>query len=85
MTMPIVALVVSQAPVNFGASSAEVETTGRYAYNSGTRPIALEAPSKMVHIEVRRSGFARVLTLCLFLINWALTIGSVYFVLFVVI
>ena len=84
-SMPIATLMVGQAPDNFRVSSAEVKTTGKYTYNSGTQSITLEAPSKLVYIDVRRSGFAHVLTLCLFLINWALTIGSVYIVLLVVI
>jgi len=80
-SVPIVTFTASQAPNNPNISSVEVETTSNYTYDSETGPATIIVDSRLVHIEATRSWFARALTMCLFLVNWALTVGSIYIVL----
>jgi len=83
-SIPVVTFAVGEAPVNFGVSSIEVETINSYTYDSGTGPTTINADSRIAHIKVKRTRFARTLTICLFLVNWALTAASVYIVVLVV-
>ena len=71
-SIPIVTITVGQAPNNFEVSSTELE-----ALNGGVR-------STVAYIEVKRSQFAQAITMCLFLVNWALTTGSIYIVFLVI-
>jgi len=82
--MPIVTLTAGQAPDNFDVSSVEVDTTSNYTYDSETGPTTININSRVAHIEAKRSRFARALTICLFIINWALTTGSIYITVLVV-
>ena len=79
--IPIVKFAAGEAPNHFDISSDEMETTSNYTYDSGSGPTMTEVPSKMVFIQATRSLFTRALTMCLFLVNWALTIGSIYIML----
>ena len=82
--MPIVTLTAGQAPNNFDVSSVEAEMTNNYTYYSGTGPTTISVNSRFAEITAKRSRFARALTICLFLINWALTTGSIYIMVLVV-
>jgi len=82
-SIPVVAFIAPEAPDNFVISSTEEVATNNYTYDSGTGPTVIEVQSSVAYIEVGRSQFARALTMCLLLINWALTIGSIYVVLVV--
>jgi hypothetical protein len=59
-------------------------TMSTYTYDSGTGQTTMEVHSRVVYIEAKRSRFAQALTLCLFLVNWALSVSSIYIVLLVV-
>jgi len=83
-SIPIVTFTAGEAPANFDVSSTEVETTNDYAYDSGTGPATINVHSKLVYIEAKRLRSAQILTMCLFLVNWALTTASIYIVVLVV-
>jgi len=78
--VPILALTAGQTPDNLYVSSVEAETTSNYTYDSETGPTTINIHSKIAHIKLKRTRFAQALTMCLFLINWALTVGSIYIV-----
>jgi len=80
VSIPIVTLTAGQAPNNFDISSVDAETTSNYTYDSETGPTTINAHSKIAHFKLKRSRSAQTLTICLFLVNWALTVGSVYIV-----
>ena len=83
-SVPIVIVSAGQAPDNFHVSCVGMETTATYTYDSGTGPTTIGVDSQTVYIQVKRSRSAQALTMCLFLVNWALTTGSIYIVLLVV-
>jgi len=83
-SIPIVTLIAGRAPENFDMSFFEEETTRNYTYDSDTGPTTINVHSKVVRMEARRSRFTRALTMCLFLVNWALTTCSIYLTVLVV-
>ena len=82
--VPIVTLTAGRAPENFELSSVEVEAVSNYTYVSETGPTTINVNSGVVRIEARRSQFARALTMCLLLVNWALATCSIYITVLVV-
>jgi len=84
-SIPIVTLIAGRAPENFDMSFTEApETTSNHTYDSDTGPTTISVGSRVVHMEARRSRFTRALTMCLFLVNWALTTCSIYITVLVV-
>ena len=83
-SIPIVTLIAGRAPENFDMSFVEVETTSNYTYGSDTGPTTINVHSRVVHMEARRSRFTRALTMCLFLVNCALTTCSIYITVLVI-
>jgi len=85
-SMPIIKFAVGDALDNFVTSSIEDRAVlmSPFVYDSGTGPTEISARSSVVDILVEKSQFAQALTLCMFIINWALTVGSVYITLVVV-
>jgi len=83
-SIPIVTLTTGRAPGNFDLSSTEVETTRNYTYDSDTGPTTINVNARIAQIEAKRSRFPQALTMCLFLVNWTLTVGSIYIVVLVI-
>jgi len=83
-SVPIIAFTTGGAMDNFDISSIGAETTRNYTYDSGAGPTTINVDSKTVHIEAKRTRLVQAVTICLFLINWALTAASIYIVLLVV-
>jgi hypothetical protein len=77
-SVPIVTFAAGDALDNFVVESSETKTKNNYTYDSGTGPTTVEVESSVIHIRAKRTTFARAFTMCLFLVNWALTIGSTY-------
>ena len=84
MSVPIVTFAASEAPDNFIISSDWVETAGNYTYDFGIGPTTVEVDARVASIVARRTLFAWGLTMCFLLVNWALSIGSIY-IMFVVV
>ena len=72
-SLPIIAFEVTDLANYFVISSSDSSTTGGVLDDSG-----------WMWFEAKRSIFARAFTMCMFLINWALTMGSVYITILVV-
>ena len=77
-SVPIATFAASEAPDNFIISSIDVETTSSYTYDSGTANTTVEVDARVASIVARRTLFARGLTMCFLIVNWALTVGSIY-------
>ena len=82
---PITRFAVGDPPNNFVASSVDTETKSNYTYDSETGTTTVEVESRVLEATVKRSILARAFTMCMFLVNWALTTGSVYITLIVAI
>jgi len=77
-SVPIITFAAGGGPHNFIVSSENWSTLSNYTYDSRTGPITVEVESSIIYMEVRRSQLAKAFTVCLLLINLALTVGSVY-------
>ena len=64
---------------NFNMNSYSQKCTrSNHTYDPGTGPITVEATSCLTVIIVKRSTLARAFTICLLIVNWALTSVSVW-------
>jgi len=77
-SVPIIAFAAGEGPKNFVVSSNNSRTLSNYTYDSGTGPTTVEVESSVITIAVKRSKLAQAFTVCLLLINSALTVGSAY-------
>ena len=84
-SVPIVAFAAGEGPENFIVLSTNEPTESFFTSDNGTGPNTVLVESSVVSVVVKRSQFARAFTLCLFLVNWALTVGSVYITLLVLV
>ena len=84
-SVPIIAFAVGEGPENVVLSSTHMSAFNNFIYDSGTGPTTVSVESSVVLMEATRSQLARAFTLCMFIVNWASTIGSVYITLLVLV
>ena len=84
-SVPIIAFNAGDGPDDFVLSSYEMQMNNTWTYDSGTGPTTVVVGSTAIGITVTRSRLAQAFTVCLLLINAALTAGSVYVTLLVVV
>jgi len=77
-SVPIIAFGAGEGPKNFVVSSKNSRTLSNYTYDSGMGPTTVEVESSVISVAVKRSQLAQAFTVCLMLINSALTVGSAY-------
>ena len=82
-SVPIVKFSAGEGPDNFVLSSDEWPMNNNWTYDSGTGSTTVVVESKVIQITVKRSQLAQAFTVCLLLINAALTAASVYITLLV--
>jgi len=84
-SVPILKFAAGEGPDNFVLSSVGGQTNNTWTYDPGTGPTTVVVESSWIEITVKRSQLARAFTVCLLLVNTALTAGSVYVTLLVVV
>jgi len=84
-SVPIVTFAAGDGPDNFVLSSIAFQTKNAWTYDSGAGPTTIVVESSMIEVTVKRSQLAQAFTVCLLLINAALTAGSVYVTLLVIV
>jgi len=77
-SVPIFAFAAGDGPDNFVLSSFGGKTVSAWTYDSGTGPTTVLVESSWTQVTVKLSQLARAFTVCLLLVNAALTAGSVY-------
>ena len=63
---------------DFVIRSRDAADTRKFTFDAGAGPVTAKVESRVLRAEIERSAIAKAFAVCLFLINWALTIGSVY-------
>jgi hypothetical protein len=58
--------------------SQHTAATKNFTCVSGGRPVTMEAESRVLLAEIKQSAITKAFAICLFLINWSSTVGSVY-------
>ena len=62
----------------FVVRSHDTTDTSEFTYDSGDGLMTTEVESRVLRVEVTQSVIAKAFAICLFLVNWTLTVGSVY-------
>ena len=63
---------------DFVVRSHDVADTRMFTYDSGKGLVTTEVESHLLRAEITRSAIAKAVATSMFLINWALSVGSVY-------
>jgi len=84
-SVPILKFATMDGPPSVVLSSFEQQTNNAWTYDAGTGPTTVVVESSVIQILMTRSQLAQAFTVCLLLINGALTAGSVYVMLLVIV
>ena len=84
-SVPILRFAAGDGPDDFVLSSVNRRMNSTWTYDSETGPTTVVVESNVIDITVKRSQLARAFTICLLFINTALTVGSVYVTLLVIV
>ena len=63
---------------DFVIHSHDAPDTTEFTYDSGNGLVTTEVEPRVLRGEITRSAIAKAFAICLFLVNWTLTVGSVY-------
>ena len=63
---------------DFEIRSRGTAATGELTYDSGIGLVTTQVESRVLRVEITQSAIAKAFVICLFLVNWMLTVGSVY-------
>ena len=78
-SVPIIAFAAGEGPSNYVVSSSPaLRARNNYTYDPGTGPTTVEAESSVIVMKLEKSQLTQAFTVCLLLVNLALTVGSVY-------
>ena len=70
---------------NFVTFSRDVETTNKFAYETANGTVIVDIESRAVVVTISRSTLSRSFTMCMLLMNWALTVGTLYITLVMIV
>ena len=63
---------------NFVTFAHDMDTVNAFTYETGNGTVTIQAESRALEVVIHRSILAQAFTMCMLLVNWALTIGSIY-------
>lgn len=63
---------------NFVTVSLDTETVNEFTYETGSGVMTIQAESRALEVRIHRSILAQAFTMSMLLVNWALTVGSLY-------
>jgi len=77
-SIPIVMFSVLDVLGDFIIRSHDAADANDFTYDSGNGLVTMEVEPRVLRAEITRSAIAKTFTICLILVNWTLTVGSVY-------
>lgn len=77
-SVPITKFGVADPLINFVTHSVDSPTTNKFTYDAGQGPITIDVESRALELDIRRGVLSRTFTVCMWIVNWALTVGTVY-------
>jgi len=77
-SLPVITFEAGEGTSGFDISSIATPKKSSWTYDPGTGPNTVVVDSSLINITVKRSRLAQAFTLCLLIINSALTVGSAY-------
>jgi len=63
---------------NFVTVSIDTETVNEFIYETENGTVTIQAESRALEVRIYRSILAQAFTMSMLLVNWALTVGSLY-------
>jgi len=84
-SLPVITFEAGEGTSGFDISSFDIQKKSSWTYDPGTGPTTVVAEASLIEITVRRSQLAQAFTVCLLIINSALTVGSAYVTLLAVV
>ena len=63
---------------NFVTVSRDTETVNEFTYETENGAVTIQAESRALEVRIHRSILAQAFTMSMLLVNWALTVGSLY-------
>ena len=63
---------------DFVIRSHDVANTSEFTYDSGNGLVTTEVESRLLQVKITQSAIVKAFAICLFLVNWTLTVASVY-------
>lgn len=84
-SMHIIRFAAADPLSNFVTFSRDTETTNRFVYDPGNGTVMVDVESRALTLAISRSILAQAFTMCMLLVNWALTVGTLYMTLVVLV
>ena len=73
-------------PLNhFITHSTDTPTTSQFTFNGAQGPVTIDVESRSLELDIRRSRRSKGFTMCMWILNWALTAGTVYITLVILV
>jgi len=82
-SVPIIKFATADPLNNFVTHSTDSPTTSKFTYDAGEGPVTIDVESRALELDIRRSVLSRAFTMWMWIINWALTAGTMYITLVV--
>ena len=82
-SIPVVKFAAADPLNHFITHFTDMPTTSKFAYDTGEDVVTNDVESRALEPDIKRSRRSRGFTMCLWIVNWALTAGTVYITLVV--
>lgn len=77
-SVPMTKFAVADPLNNFVTQSVDSPTTSKFTYDAGQGPITIDVESRALELNITRGVLSRAFAMCMWIVNWALTAGTVY-------
>jgi len=84
-SVPIIKFAAADPLNNFVTHFTDSPTTNKFTYDAGAGPVTVDVESRALELDIRRSVLSRAFTMCLWIVNWALTAGTLYITLVILV
>ena len=84
-SVPIIRFGAADPLNNFVTFFTDSPTTSKFTYHGGEGPVTVDVESRALELDIRRSVLSRAFTMCLWIVNWALSAGTMYITLAIVV
>ena len=84
-SVPITKFAVADPLSNFVTHFTDSPTASKFTYDAGDGPVTTDVESRALELDIRRSVISRAFTMCMWIVNWALTAGTVYITLVILV
>lgn len=77
-SVPITKFAVADPLNNFVTHTVDSPTASKFTYDAGQGPVTIDVESRALELKITRGVLSRTFTMSMWIVNWALTAGTVY-------